>query len=989
LRSLVQFLHRNLRRPAGRFALCSTANLARTLAVLVWAPALVGAQDRLIRTYSQESGLQPPIWAVAQDSVGFLWVGAEGGLYRFDGSEFRRWAPEIMRDAIDGVTVSPGGIVAAVERSGRAFEITQTSARAIAGPEPVGPVGMGRFSYDRHGRLWLARGDTVFYRTTDGAWRTLAAEALDHERPRRLKANPVGGIDVMTPTAMWRVAPGEKSRVLLKAPWITDVWYYSADRFVAMTANPPGADRLIEVDQGKVRRLLANDSTPVGRAIAVIERQGTVWVAIDNALFAVRPGEPPDVLGRDEGINSGGPLLVDREGSLWMGSFVGLVHLPEPDTRTWTDRHGLHTRHARMLTKRGDALWITTWGGTDVLARTQAGWTISHSASLSQIRSCLDRRGVIWANGGTPAGVLEMDDGSMPRRHARPAGFEGCAASRDGGMWMALAETLFYAHPSQRAMRAYVIPASNGRRDVVLHDRSDRLWLSGGESICTAQAAQASDGPSAWTCDSLPGAQISSIIELSSGTLWAASLTTGVYARTNGRWVPVPTETLPTRAVFSLSTSPRGGVWMIGNGIGQRVDETPSGWRVLERLTGWHGLMTVGGGDVIEDDDGTIWISSARGVTRVPASSRMSAASAPPIVLVDARVDDSPVRVDSVLRLPHDRNRLELRFAALSFRAPSQVRHQVRLGPHQSWSESSSGASFRWVDLQPGQYAVEYRASLDGRTWFARPLRFEFSVSPPWYSTPWAIALALGFIAMVVWSVYRARVAYLLGLERQRTGIAMDLHDEVGSGLASVGILSGVLAAESLSVPERQQTAADIASAAEELGNALSDIVWSLDPHAATLEELASRLAEHGERLTARGDVEFTARLPEKWPEAQLEVAVRRNVLLVGLEALHNAARHSGATEVHLTLAPIDERWELVIRDNGVGMDASSTRRDGGGHGLPGMRRRAGEIGAWLDVTSIAGRGTTVRLRFGLRPGSRGTRAFTERLRRALSARLA
>jgi signal transduction histidine kinase len=240
---------------------------------------------------------------------------------------------------------------------------------------------------------------------------------------------------------------------------------------------------------------------------------------------------------------------------------------------------------------------------------------------------------------------------------------------------------------------------------------------------------------------------------------------------------------------------------------------------------------------------------------------------------------------------------------------------------------------------------------------------------------------------MVVWSVYRARVAYLLGLERQRTRIAMDLHDEVGSGLASVGILSGVLAAESLSMLERRQTAKDIASAAEELGNALSDIVWSLDPHAATLEELASRLAEHGERLTTRGDVEFAARLPERWPEAQLDVAVRRNVLLVGLEALHNAARHSSATEVHLTLAPIDERWELVIRDNGMGIDAKSARRDGGGHGLPGMRRRAAEIGAWLDVRSTARQGTSVTLRFALRPGSnRRTRAFTERLRRALNA---
>src|SRR5687767_16006602 len=120
-------------------------------------PCLVGAQDRLVRTFSQETGLQPPVWALAQDSAGFLWIGAEGGLYRFDGTEFRRWAPEIIRDAVDGLTVSPGGIVTAVERSGRAFDITRAGARAVVLPGRLSPAGMSRVAFDRTGRLWLVR----------------------------------------------------------------------------------------------------------------------------------------------------------------------------------------------------------------------------------------------------------------------------------------------------------------------------------------------------------------------------------------------------------------------------------------------------------------------------------------------------------------------------------------------------------------------------------------------------------------------------------------------------------------------------------------------------------------------------------------------------------------------------------------------------------------------------------------------------------------
>ena len=940
-----------------------------------------------MRTFGQESGVQPPIWALAQDSVGFLWVGAEGGLYRFDGAEFRRWAPDVIADAVDAVTVSPTGTIAVVARSGRVFEITPTGARLMSAPQSAGTVERFRMTFDGRGRLWVVRDSTVTYRTADGVWHTLPAEALNGERPRRLKANPVGGVDVMTPTALWRVVPNESPRVLLTAPWITDVWHYGAERFVALTANPPGADRLIEVNRGAQRRLLANAQTPLGRPISLVERQGTLWVALDGSLFAMRPGEPPDVLGLNEGINSGGALLVDREGSLWMASFIGLVQLPEPDSRTWTDRHGLHTRHARMLAQSRGELWIATWGGTDVLRRTPDGWRLSHSASQSQIRSCVDRRGAIWANYGEGRGVLEIRDASTTRHQTRPASFHGCAPARDGAVWMAIAETLFYAHPTERDVRVFAIPVGDDRHDAVLHDRNDRLWISGGSSICNAATGDVLAGISAWACDTLPGAAIAVIVELPSGTLLAASVTSGLYARKNGRWAPARMEALPTRTVFSMALSPRGGVWMIGHGILQRIEETPSGWRVIERLTGWHGLMTVGGGDLIEDADGTIWIASDRGVTRVPASARLTPRTAPPIALVDARVDDRRVSLDSVLRLPHDRNRLELHFAALSFRDPSQVRHQVRLAPDEPWSESASGAAFRWVDLRPGRHAVEYRASLDGRTWSTRPMRFVVSVSPPWHRTPWAIAIGVGLLSVVGWSVYRARVAYLLGLERQRTRIAMDLHDEVGSGLASVGILSSVLAADSLSMAERRQTAGDIATAAEELGNALSDIVWSLDPKVATMEELASRLAEHGERLSASGEVQFFTRFPDVWPVDRLDVAVRRNVLLVGLEALHNAVRHAMARAVVLTLEPNDDKWSLSVRDDGVGLDQRATAGDGHGRGLAGMRRRAAEIGAELTVDSKPGMGATMTLRFALRPGRfGGTRVLTDRLRRALAA---
>jgi signal transduction histidine kinase len=271
------------------------------------------------------------------------------------------------------------------------------------------------------------------------------------------------------------------------------------------------------------------------------------------------------------------------------------------------------------------------------------------------------------------------------------------------------------------------------------------------------------------------------------------------------------------------------------------------------------------------------------------------------------------------------------------------------------------------VDLPAGRHRPQVRASVDGVNWSAQPAGFAFRVLPPWYRTPWAITGSLLLAGALLFGVYRARLAYLLGLERQRTRIAMDLHDEMGSGLASIGILAGVLSENGRDARTGKRIAREMARTAEELGTSLSDIVWALDPQRATLEELAARLAEHGGRLFA-DDVQFDTEFPPNGRRLPLSLPVRRNVLLMGLEALHNAARHADARHV----------LSCVLQPEGQGLGAHAERRrhrsarpplgQCSGRGLRAMRRRAAEIGGSIDWISRQGGGTTVRLRFEMSP---------------------
>jgi signal transduction histidine kinase len=440
-------------------------------------------------------------------------------------------------------------------------------------------------------------------------------------------------------------------------------------------------------------------------------------------------------------------------------------------------------------------------------------------------------------------------------------------------------------------------------------------------------------------------------------------------------WSVLPeNRRLPTRSVLNLVPSPRGGIWLVGAGILQRVAPEPAGagWSVLERLTAWHGVPSVGGGDLLEEEDGTIWIATSQGITHVPASVRTARPLPPRMAVVEARVEGVDMPLDGELVVPADGNHVELRFAALTFRDPSLVRYQVRLSEQEPWVDTESQPMVTWIDLPPGRHRPQVRATLDGVVWSPRPAELRLRVLPPWFRTGWAMAAFVLITGLLLFAVYRARLAYLLGLERQRTRIAMDLHDEMGSGLASIGILAGVLSENGGS--DDQSIAREVAETAEELGTALSDIVWSLDPQGATLEELAARLSEHGGRLFA-DDVEFDTEFPREWPADPLPLPMLRNVLLIGLEALHNAARHAAARRVLLSLLPERDVWIMTVRDDGAGVFADDRTR-GEGRGLRTMRRRAEEIRGDIDFVARPG-GTTVRLRF----RTRDRRELLRRLR--------
>jgi signal transduction histidine kinase len=200
-------------------------------------------------------------------------------------------------------------------------------------------------------------------------------------------------------------------------------------------------------------------------------------------------------------------------------------------------------------------------------------------------------------------------------------------------------------------------------------------------------------------------------------------------------------------------------------------------------------------------------------------------------------------------------------------------------------------------------------------------------------------------------------VNQLLAMERVRTHIASDLHDDIGSSLSQIAILSEVVRARiAPAAPEVAGPLERIGALSRESVDAMSDIVWAISPHRNTPAHLSQRMRRLASDLLPARGIQLTFESTDDG-HARLGIEARREVFLLFKEALNNVVRHAGATEVSIAIAMARGGLRLVVADNGHGFDTGGSA-DGLGQGLHSMRRRATGLGGTLTITSARGAGT-------------------------------
>jgi signal transduction histidine kinase len=490
----------------------------------------------------------------------------------------------------------------------------------------------------------------------------------------------------------------------------------------------------------------------------------------------------------------------------------------------------------------------------------------------------------------------------------------------------------------------------------------------------------------------LPAEQLRTVRAGRDDTLWIGTIGDGLLWRRNGRFYHASAaEGLGADNIASIVEDHAGDLWL----------STPRGiWRVdrtsLEQFTAgrartlrseWFGVPDglrsaqcsptyPGGGGSAVTGDGWLWFPTGQGLALLNPAAPVPARHAPRLLIHAEEFDGKTLPIAAPAVYGPGAGRIVLRFAAIYLRAPEAVSYRFRLdGVDRDWIPAGARRSAAYSNLSPGHYLFHARAEAAGAT---TEQIFRFTIRPHFYETYWFAATLLAALAALLWGAWQLRVRTLrsrfhLVLD-ERARLARELHDTLAQDFVGLAALLDAIALG---------WKADTTAAAQKLELARRMVRHSLtearrsvmDLRAAALQgqTLGEALASAAPLWSAGRSIEV--RLDIAPPGAILPEETEQHLLRIAQEAVHNAARHSGAHTVTVRLRAEHDDLVLAIVDDGRGFDVSNAFDPAGGHfGILGMRERAGRIGGRLELRSTPGGGTVVEVRVRTRSQQHGER---------------
>ncbi len=686
-------------------------------------------------------------------------------------------------------------------------------------------------------------------------------------------------------------------------------------------------------------------------------------------------------------------LIEDRDGDLWISTLDGVMRFSLHGLVTYDRSDGLKDPEIDSIQE----------DGRGVLHTVSPGWFVSElrGRTLTSVHPNIPPASRLWTS---PLGFLDhtgqwwfLSSGGL-YRFPRVARIEDLAHA---------SPTLYKNLDGLPAQWVYCI----------FEDSKGDLWISArwteGNMMGLVRWERSTGTFHRFTqAEGLPPLRsVASFAEDGAGNLWFGFYEEGLVRFSAGRFTSFTSaDGLPQEFITALHVDRSGRLWLTSASGGlARIDDPSAAHPHFIRYTTQEGLSSNNARSLTEDQSGRIYVGTVRGLDRLtPETGKFKHYGAADGLAGDfvitayhdhkgslwfgtfnglSRLEPEPesapvassIRIEGLriagvqqplnelgtpeiagLELNSSQNNLQIDFSSLSLAHAPLLRYQYKLqGIDRDWSTPTDQRTVHYANLASGKYLFLVRAIDSGGSTSSQPASVRFRILQPLWWRWWFLTLVASAIACVVTLLYRYRVSHLLEIERVRIGIATDLHDDIGSSLSQIAVLSEVVRRQVDGTIAVSAPLSTIATTSRELVDSMSDIVWAINPNRDNLSDLSQRMRRFGSDLLTTHDIEFRFTVQETERPVKLDAHVRRQVFLIFKEGIHNAVRHSACANVEVELRIEKHSIALTLADDGKGFDMAIASH---GHGLLSMRHRAEALGAVLQIASQPDHGTMVSL---------------------------
>ncbi|MEZ2417465.1 two-component regulator propeller domain-containing protein [Luteibacter sp. RCC_6_2] len=945
--------------------------------------------------WTVREGAPGQVTALAQTRDGYLWLGTQTGLYRFDGVRFERYRPrqggDFQASSVASLYAPPSGGLWVGFRYGVASFVDGDRATHYAASSGLPTGTLYAIGGTPDGNIWAATFNGLV-RLDHGRWMSVGPSmGLPGVRARNLFVDREGRLWVATEDALaWLPRDGRRFEVATR----------EVGRVNRIAEAADGSIWVAEADGG-VRPAWAGGADPseagpvlkLSSAGLLFDRDGALWMPtlgdgirrvprvrdLPHRVIGAESAEAQRFLERD-GLSSdyASSVIQDREGNVWVGGSRGLDRfrvsrlLPAMLPSGATD--------FAMVAAKNHGVWVGT--KSRPLSRVDANGIEPIGLTEAITAASRDADG-IWLGG--PGGLWRLHEGKpepfAPLPYPDYSGVQAVVGDGKGGAWASVNRPGIF-HFTEGGWEHDPLPAVpvDSAPLVLMNDHHGRLWMGFARNniLVRAQGGDVVIGSG----EGLAVGNVTALLEDGEAVWVGGELGIGVVVAGRARMIAMADD--PLRGVSGLVRDHRGDFWAnAAQGVVRiaaadmaRALEDPD-YRLpgtlFDSLDGLPGtpaqfrpLPTA-----VVADDGRLWFATTSGIVSIDPANVPRNALAPPVSIRSVSTDIGTWPAGPRIDLPAHTERLRIAFTATSLSVPERVRFRYRMeGLDTRWRDAGNEREAIYTDPPPGQYVFRVTAANEDGVVNEEGASIEVGVARAFYQMPWFFLLCLLAVVLLAWLAFFLRLrsmasqlrARLQERHAERERIARELHDTL---LQSIQGLTMRFQAIANRVPPEEPLRGEMERALDRADEALveaRDRVRDLRAHAgesahidAALRALSSAYAaEHTVPVvvTTYGDLRDLGEL------------VRDELYGIAREAVHNAVTHAEGSRVDVELRVEDTELVLSIRDDGRGIDEAVLRDGRDGHwGLRGIRERAAAIGALVSIASRLDGGTEVCVR--------------------------